>query len=99
MLPFERAFWPFCPRPAVLPRPEPTPRPTRRPDVTAPSGAWSFERMSMGLSLGLRAGDLFDGHEVNDLLDHPAERGRVRHDHLGAGAAQAEALDDLPLVL
>src|ERR1700724_2989828 len=25
----ERAFWPFTPRPAVLPLPEPGPRPTR----------------------------------------------------------------------
>src|SRR5207342_1450963 len=32
----ERLFWPFWPRPAVLPRPEPMPRPTRTRDLRAP---------------------------------------------------------------
>src|SRR5262249_47812262 len=93
MLPLERAFWPFWPRPAVLPRPEPTPRPTRVRAWVAPSGAWSLERMSMLLpALGL---DLLDLEEVDDLLDHAAEGRRVRHHDLGARAAQAETLDHL----
>src|SRR5262249_10253260 len=104
MLPFERAFWPFWPRPAVLPSPDPTPRPTRSRSVFAPSGAWSLERMSMGLSLvdrrRLLAGlDLLDLEEVHHLLDHPPEPGRVGHEHLGAGAPQAEALDDEALAV
>src|SRR5262245_52654104 len=90
MFPFERAFWPFCPRPAVLPRPEPTPRPMRRSLVTAPSGGDSFERMSrMTLSF-----DLLHRDEVHDLLDHPPERRRVRNGDLGAGSPQAEPLHD-----
>src|SRR4051794_22258160 len=32
----ERLFWPFWPRPAVLPRPEPMPRPTRTRLLRAP---------------------------------------------------------------
>jgi hypothetical protein len=43
--------------------------------------------------------DLIHLEQVDDLLDHAAERGRVRHDHDRAGAAQAEALDDLLLLL
>src|SRR6185369_6793606 len=33
----ERAFWPFTPRPAVLPLPEPGPRPTRMRFLVEPS--------------------------------------------------------------
>src|ERR1700741_4178857 len=33
----ERLFWPFWPRPAVLPRPEPMPRPTRTRPLRAPA--------------------------------------------------------------
>ena len=36
----------------------------------------------------------FDRDEVQHLLDHAAERRRVGDDDLGAGAAQAEPLDD-----
>src|SRR4026207_829834 len=90
MFPFERAFCPFCPRPAVLPRPEPTPRPMRRPLGTAPSGGDSFERMSrMTLSF-----DLLHRDEVHDLLDHAAERRRVLNGDLGARAPEAEPLHD-----
>src|ERR1041384_2192487 len=32
----ERLFWPFWPRPPVLPRPEPMPRPTRTRPLRAP---------------------------------------------------------------
>src|SRR5688572_11207275 len=41
----ERLFWPFWPRPAVLPRPEPMPRPTRTLDLRAPL----LSRMSFSL--------------------------------------------------
>src|SRR5882724_1520884 len=90
MLPLERAFWPFCPRPDVLPRPEPTPRPMRLSLVTAPSGGESFERMSrMTLSF-----DLLHRYEVQDLLDHPAERRGVRHRDFRPEPAEPETLDD-----
>lgn len=34
--PPDRAFWPLCPRPQVLPRPDPTPLPTRLRFFLAP---------------------------------------------------------------
>src|SRR5262245_56834294 len=37
----ERAFWPFTPRPAVLPEPEPMPRPRRFLECVAPSSSRS----------------------------------------------------------
>src|ERR1700747_959996 len=40
-----RAFWPFTPRPAVLPLPEPGPRPTRIRFLAAPS----LSRISLSL--------------------------------------------------
>ncbi len=36
-LPPERAFWPLCPRPAVLPLPEPAPRPLRLASLVEPT--------------------------------------------------------------
>ncbi len=42
MFPPERLFWPFDPRPAVLPRPEPGPRPSRLRDLRAPFGGDSL---------------------------------------------------------
>src|SRR5262245_41070221 len=91
MLPLERAFWPFWPRPAVLPRPDPTPRPMRRSLVTAPTGGLSFERMSDMTRLPF---DLLNRDQMQNLFDHAAERRRVGHRDLGAGAAQTEPLHD-----
>src|SRR5690606_19097842 len=71
-LPGWRAFWPFWPRPAVLPRPEPMPRPTRFFLRTAPGGGLSRDRMGISLS----AIALLHRDEVDHLLDHPAEGGR-----------------------
>src|SRR5258708_19718025 len=60
--------------------------------VTAPSGCESFERMSrMRLPF-----DLLHRDEVQDLLDHAAERRRVRHGDFGAEPSQAEALHHPP---
>src|SRR5438270_12718375 len=92
MFPFDRAFWPFCPRPDVLPRPEPTPRPMRLSLVTAPSGGESFERMSrMTLSF-----DLLHRDEVHDLLDHASERGGIRYGDFGIESSEAEPLHHEP---
>src|SRR5215472_12405626 len=68
-----RAYCPFCPRPAVLPRPEPTPRPRRTFDVVAPSGFASLLNVSAMVHL-------FDAHEVKHLLDGAAERRSVVDD-------------------
>lgn len=65
MFPGCRAFWPFWPRPAVLPRPEPGPRPLRFFGRTAPSGGASLERMGMFCSaIGLLHRD-----EVDNFLE------------------------------
>src|SRR3546814_7414975 len=42
----ERLFWPFWPRPPVLPRPEPMPRPTRTRPLRAPGLSRSEENTS-----------------------------------------------------
>src|ERR1700756_2642268 len=42
----ERDFWPFWPRPAVLPLPEPWPRPTRFRSRWLPSAGFSSWRVS-----------------------------------------------------
>src|SRR5919206_4408841 len=65
--PPERAFWPLCPRPAVLPQPEPTPRPTRWRSLFEPGAGFS----SFSFMLGL------DAHQMRDAVDHAADRGRV----------------------
>src|SRR5258708_7885748 len=97
MPPVERAFWPFCPRPAVLPRPEPTPRPARVFAVFAPTGAWIFESLSdIGVGLPdrawlVRSVGFLDGHEVNHFFDRAAERRRVVDDDGRVRTAQAEA--------
>src|SRR5918993_2035011 len=75
-----RAFWPFTPRPAVLPLPEPMPRPMRIRSLVAPS--LSLIWLSFIAPSGSRA---FDAHEVLDLLDHAAHRGGVAQ---GRGAVQ-----------
>src|SRR3546814_8641369 len=46
MLTPERAFAPFCPRPAVLPLPEPMPRPTRMRSEEHTSELQSLMRIS-----------------------------------------------------
>src|SRR5262249_40658079 len=60
-----RAYWPFVPRPAVLPWPEPIPRPSRFVLWTAPGAGFSSPRFIL---VGL-----FNREEVRDFLDHPAD--------------------------
>src|SRR5690606_27916189 len=46
-----------------------------------------------------RRSDLFHLHEVDDLLDHAAERGRVRHRHLVTEAAKPQTTSHDPELL
>src|SRR5918994_1577320 len=90
-----RAFWPFTPRPAVLPLPEPMPRPTRIRSFVAPA----LSRMSlsfMAQSSFLRG--VFDAHEVLDLLDHAAHRGGVGQGRCAMQLVQPQADQGLALL-
>src|SRR6187402_734687 len=87
----ERLFWPFWPRPAVLPRPEPMPRPTRTRLLRAPLlSRISFSFMSCTRFRFCRAGRrgtvtsdcprvslTLDGHHVPHRADHAADFRRV----------------------
>src|SRR3954471_8549425 len=75
-----RAVWPLPPRPACLPLPEPMPRPTRIRSFTAPA----LSLMSLSFTKALLP-SVDDAHEVLDLLDHAAHRGRVLQ---GRGSAE-----------
>src|SRR2546421_1906575 len=65
ILPPVRAFWPFVPRPAVLPRPEPCPRPTRLSTLCEPGAGRKSDSFTDSL-LYL--------HQVNHLPDHTTYR-------------------------
>src|SRR4029453_5765596 len=73
----ERLFWPFWPRPAVLPLPEPMPRPTRMRALRAPAlSRSSLSFMVFALAFALvaqgRSPDwklAFDAHQVLHLAD------------------------------
>src|SRR5918994_5814484 len=83
----ERLFWPFWPRPAVLPSPEPMPRPTRTRPLRAPLlSRISFSFILLhSLSLLSRyslspegeRGLLCDRHHMLHLADHAAHLGGV----------------------
>src|SRR3954447_15975954 len=79
-----RDFWPFTPRPAVLPLPEPMPRPTRMRPLRAPSlSAIWFSFIVLPFALRpQQASALFlvDAHQVLHLVDHAAHRRRVLED-------------------
>src|SRR5438067_860210 len=83
--PRTRAYWPFWPRPAVLPRPEPTPRPLRVFLRVDPGGGVSLLRVSATVHL-------LHGHEVHHLLDGATEARRVVDHDLATRAAQAQPL-------
>src|SRR5262249_25093164 len=81
-----RAYWPFWPRPAVLPKPDPTPRPRRTLSRVAPAGFASLLSVSAIV-------DLLDAHQVHDLLDRAAKRGGVTDHDRAARSAEAQAVN------
>src|SRR5437868_696791 len=82
-----RAFWPFTPRPEVLPLPEPMPRPTRMRALRDP--ALSLNSLSF-IAISSRLVD--DANEVTDLGDHAAGGRRIDQRRLPPDAVEAEAL-------
>src|SRR5687767_7440531 len=90
MLAPARAFWPFVPRPAVLPLPAAMPRPTRVRSRREPAAG----RRSCSFIL-----DLFDAHQEADGVGHPPERGRIGDLDRLADSVQAERADRSPCAL
>ena len=83
ILPPARAFWPFVPRPAVLPWPAAMPRPTRLAPCGTRARASDLELHASPCPRPMAASrprtaagpaDLLDGHEEADLADHAARR-------------------------
>src|SRR6478672_6728060 len=103
----ERLFWPFWPRPAVLPRPEPMPRPTRTRLLRAPLlSLISFSFMSCtrfrfcrACSRGNGLGGLFDLQQVMHLLDLAEHFGSALHFNGAVQLVEAEANQRRPLRL
>src|SRR5690349_19053743 len=81
-------FWPFCPRPDVLPLPEPSPRPTRLRSRWLPSAGRSS--CSPGACAEASAIDLLHLHERGHAPEHALEHGRVLALRLRVDLAQAE---------
>src|SRR5256885_14430664 len=77
-----RDFWPFWPRPAVLPLPEPAPRPTRLRSRWLPSAGFSVCRFSSLIVLDL--------HERGHLAQHSLQHGRVLVDRRLVDLAQPQ---------
>src|SRR6476661_3280151 len=84
----ERDFWPFWPRPDVLPLPEPSPLPTRLRSRWLPSAGRSS--CSPGAAVVSSAIDLLHLHERVHAAEHALEHRRVLADGLGVDLAQAE---------
>src|SRR5215210_7986805 len=84
-----RAFWPFTPRPAVLPMPEPMPRPTRLALRRAPG--LSRRSMSFSAIAGPLRRSAFHLHQVGDLADHAADGGCVLQLPRAVHLVEAEA--------
>src|SRR5262245_15874835 len=74
----ERLFWPFWPRPAVLPRPEPMPRPTRTRSLRAPSAGLSVLRRMVLIPYSRRLRAFLDADQVADLIHETANLRRIR---------------------
>src|SRR5829696_9179957 len=95
----ERLFWPFWPRPAVLPLPEPMPRPTRMRPLRAPSlsrSSLSFMVFALAFALvaqGRGPGGwlALDAHQMLHLADLAENLGGLIHFHGAADLVEAEA--------
>src|SRR6185312_11747388 len=85
-----RDFWPFWPRPDVLPLPEPSPRPTRLRSRWLPSAGRSW--CSPGAAVVSSAIDLLHPHERVHAAQHALEHRRVVADGLGVERAQRAAV-------
>src|SRR5438874_5587704 len=85
-----RAFCPFVPRPAVLPRPEPCPRPTRLSALCEPGAGRKSESFT---------DDLLYLHQVNHLLDHTTHSRPVFVFNRLLQLAEAKCLDRSFLIL
>src|SRR5436190_6536959 len=83
-----RDFWPFWPRPDVLPLPESSPRPTRLRLRWLPSAG--RRSCSPGAAVVSSAIDLLHLHERAHAPQHALEHRRVLALRLGVDAAQAE---------
>src|SRR5690606_7772873 len=97
----ERLFWPFWPRPPVLPLPEPMPRPTRIRPLRAPAlSRMSFSFMSVhSLSLLSRGCSVDHFDHVGELGDRASHLGGVlEFDHL-VHLSEAETDQGLLLAL
>src|SRR5688572_30382113 len=88
----ERLFWPFWPRPPVLPLPEPMPRPTRIRPLRAPElSRMSLSFMSVhSLSLLSRGWSVDHFDHVRQLGDRAAHLGGVLDLDDAVHLAQAE---------
>src|SRR5690606_22970926 len=73
----ERLFWPFWPRPPVLPLPEPMPRPTRTRSLRAPG----LSRISLSF-ISMHSLSLLSRGNSVDHFDHVRQLGN-RAAHLG----------------
>src|ERR671928_359911 len=88
----ERAPAPFCPRPAVLPKPEPSPRPTRLRGRRLPGAGLRVCSPKSSLSV-------IDPHQVADAVEHAARlRGVLDLDRV-ADPAQPERAQRVDLLL
>src|ERR1700754_1552648 len=83
-----RDFWPFTPRPDVLPLPEPMPRPTRMRPLRAPG----LSAISLSFIVKSSGRFLVDAHQVLHLLDHATPLGRI--DELAAAVALVQSQAD-----
>src|SRR5690606_7845431 len=97
----ERLFWPFWPRPPVLPLPEPIPRPTRIRVLRAPGlSRMSFSFMSVhSLSLLSRGKSVDHFDHVRELGDRAAHLGGVLELDDPVHLAEAEPSQNLLLAL
>src|SRR5688572_16556738 len=92
-----RLFWPFWPRPAVLPLPEPMPRPTRIRALRAPSlsrSSFSFIVFALAFAFVARGPKpgfnlAFDAHQMLDLADLAKDLGGLLHFHSAADLVEA----------